>query len=117
MHTLTDNQFIFACSVMLGSLSLTVISHLLYWLLTVRKIDRVLTERGVSPASFDILWGRVGLYMWASFWPIHFAKAGRRERLFDPMYLLGKVTALDKALMVLQLLFFAVFLIVLGILW
>ncbi|WKE66209.1 hypothetical protein PVT67_02890 [Gallaecimonas kandeliae] len=114
---MTDNQFIFACSLMLASLALTGIFHLLYWLLTVRKIDRVLEEHGNSPASFDIRWGRVGLYMWAGFWPAHFAKAGRRERLFDPRYLQGKVTAFDKALMVLQLLFFTLFLVVLGILW
>ncbi|EKE75656.1 hypothetical protein B3C1_06238 [Gallaecimonas xiamenensis 3-C-1] len=48
----------------------------------------------VRPAS--VSFGAVGLYMWASFLPAHFARAGIGERLFGPSHLQGKVMSFDK---------------------
>ncbi|WP_251979151.1 hypothetical protein [Salinicola avicenniae] len=103
MVTLTDRQQAIAGLVMFGALLLAFVIHLIYRLYTVRRYDRQLSQAGVPPAHFDLMGGRIWLYMRAAFTPNWFDRHQRRQYLFDPALLAPVITRLDKLLMVTQL--------------
>ncbi|QUX90123.1 hypothetical protein CYL31_01345 [Marinomonas sp. A3A] len=109
MLTLTDIQFVVIGLVMFSAFFLYLICVLAYWLKVVRKIDNILASHGNPPENFDIFWGRTMLYMHGTFWPKHFVKSGRKEKLFDPFLFIGSVTYFDKFLMVSQWVFLILF--------
>ncbi|MBZ9558955.1 MULTISPECIES: hypothetical protein [unclassified Modicisalibacter] len=99
---MTQQQVILAL-VIGGNWLLIAVLHLVYRIYTVRRYDRQLTRAGVPPAAFDLLGGRIWLYMHAVLTPHWFERLKRREYLFDPALLAPVIKPLDKPLMVTQL--------------
>lgn len=116
MHILTDAQRIFFILLMWADFVFAVGLHIWYRLKVVKKYDAVLLKSGFPHQSFDLMGGRIFLYMRAALSPAWFDKMHRKENLFDPKLLAPHVTRFDKILMLVQLVVIPLFFILLFIL-
>ncbi|SBS25608.1 hypothetical protein MSP8886_00327 [Marinomonas spartinae] len=109
MLSLTDSQFFILMFTILISLILYLFFLATYRIKVVRKIDKILKSNSIRKESFDILFGRHGLYVWATFFPKNFVKSGRKERLFDPEIIRPELSKIDRIIMFSQWFFFILF--------